>query len=79
MQVPAADDGIEQVPAILVRPEEAARMLRVSRTEMFRLLGSREIPSILIGRRRRVPVAALDAYVASRLAVAEDNGAGTGL
>ena len=71
-------EGTEHLPAILVRPEEAARMLRISRTEMFRLLGSGEIRSILIGRRRRIPVTALDEYVASRLAAAEVSGAGTG-
>jgi excisionase family DNA binding protein len=79
MQVPAADNGTEQVPTILVRPEEAARMLRVSRTEMFRLLDSGEIRSLLIGRRRRIPVAALDEFVASRLAATEAGVAGDGL
>lgn len=62
-QVPAGE-----YPALLVRPEEAARMLRLSRTEIFKLLGSGEISSILIGRRRRVPVAALNDYVARKLA-----------
>lgn len=70
MQVPAAG-GTDHLKAILVRPEEAARMLRVSRTEMFRLLGSGEIRSLLIGRRRRIPITALDDYVATRLAAAE--------
>jgi excisionase family DNA binding protein len=58
------------MPALLVRPEEAARMLQISRTEMFRMIGSGEIASILIGRRRRIPVAALNEYVAVRIAAA---------
>jgi excisionase family DNA binding protein len=65
VQVP---DSAEAMPALVVRPEEAARMLRISRTEVYRLIGSGEIASILIGRRRRIPVAALNQYVAARVA-----------
>jgi excisionase family DNA binding protein len=59
-------------PAILLRPEEAARMLRVSRTAIYGLLASGDLPSITIGRRRRIPRGALDSYVARQLAAAED-------
>ena len=45
-------------------------MLQISRTEIFRMIGSGEIASILIGRRRRIPVAALNEYVATRIAAA---------
>jgi len=55
-------------PAILVRPEEAARLLRVSRTAIYALLRDGELSSITIGHRRRIPRAALDEYVARRLA-----------
>lgn len=65
-----ASNRTEAMPALLVRPEEAARMLQISRTEMFRMIGSGEIASILIGRRRRIPVAALNEYVAVRIAAA---------
>jgi excisionase family DNA binding protein len=63
-------DSTETMPALLVRPEEAARMLQISRTEMFRMIKAGEIGSILIGRRRRIPVAALNEYVAVRIAAA---------
>jgi excisionase family DNA binding protein len=46
--------------------EEAARRLGVGRTTMYALLASGEIPSIAIGRLRRVPADALAAYVAAR-------------
>jgi excisionase family DNA binding protein len=62
-----------EYPALLLRPEEAARTLRVSRTEIFKLMRSGEIRSILIGRRRRIPVSALNDYIARKLA---DAGAG---
>jgi excisionase family DNA binding protein len=61
-------------PAILVRPEEAARMLRVSRSAIYALMQDGELPSITIGSRRRIPRAALDDYVTRRLAAAAADG-----
>jgi excisionase family DNA binding protein len=55
-------------PAILLRPEEAARLLRISRTAIYGLLASGDLRSITIGRRRRIPRRALDDYVARQLA-----------
>lgn len=49
---------------ILVTVERAAEMLAIGRTRMFALLRDGDIPSVLIGRSRRVPVAALEQYVA---------------
>ncbi len=46
--------------------EEAARRLGVGRTTMYSLLASGEIPSMAIGRLRRVPADALADYVAAR-------------
>ena len=48
---------------LLVRPESAARTLQVSRATLYELLRRGEIPSVRIGRARRVPIAALQAYV----------------
>jgi excisionase family DNA binding protein len=59
--VPAAD-------ALLLRVEEAAPLLRLSRTEVFALIKKGELTSIKIGRRRRIPRQALDDYIAARLA-----------
>jgi excisionase family DNA binding protein len=59
--VPPAD-------AVLLRVEEAAPLLRLSRTEVFALIKSGELESIKIGRRRRVPRRALENYVAQQLA-----------
>ncbi|GHH56993.1 excisionase family DNA-binding protein [Lentzea cavernae] len=59
-----ATPGPEQ-PRILLRVEEAARRLSISRTTMFGLLKSGEIDSVLIGRLRRIPTTALDAYTAT--------------
>ncbi len=50
--------------------EESARELNVSRAKMFELLRSNEVESIKIGRSRRIPAAALVAYI-ERLRVAQ--------
>ncbi|MEU6848442.1 helix-turn-helix domain-containing protein [Actinacidiphila alni] len=51
---------------VAVTVEEAARRLSVGRTTMYALLASGEIPSVTVGRLRRVPAEALHAYVAAR-------------
>ena len=49
--------------------EEAARRLGVGRTTMYALLAAGEIPSVTIGRLRRIPAEALSDYVAARVRV----------
>ena len=49
--------------ALLLSPEEAAHLLRVGRTQLFRLLATGELESVRIGRLRRVPYEACVAYV----------------
>ncbi len=51
---------------VLLTPEEAAARLGIGRTRAFSLIGSGELESVLIGRSRRVPAAAVEAFV-SRL------------
>lgn len=52
------------IPRVLLTPEEAAEALGVGRTHLFKLIRTGEIPSVKIGRLRRIPAHALDAYVA---------------
>ena len=49
---------------LLVSIEEAARRLQVSRSTLYLLVQRGELQSIKIGASRRVPVAALDEFVA---------------
>lgn len=48
---------------LLLRPEEAAEALSVSRTTLFGLLASGAIRSVKVGGLRRIPVEALENYV----------------
>lgn len=49
----------------LLTVEETAERLSIGRTTVFALLKAGELDSVQIGRLRRVPVEAVDAYVAS--------------
>ena len=48
---------------LLLRPAEVTERLSLSRSVVYELLLRREIESILIGRSRRIPMAALVAYI----------------
>jgi excisionase family DNA binding protein len=52
----------------LVTVEEAARRLSVGRTTLYALLKEGEIPSVRIGRLRRIPTEALTDYTARLIA-----------
>jgi excisionase family DNA binding protein len=56
----AASDGGQQV----FTPEEAAALLRVSRTSIYKLMKTRELRSTPIGRRRLIPRSAIDDFLA---------------
>jgi excisionase family DNA binding protein len=50
---------------LLLKPEEAAEILAVGRTQLYALLASGQLQSVKIGRLRRVPLAACESYVLS--------------
>lgn len=50
-------------PSLLLRPEEAARMLGISRSAVYGLTANGELVSVKINNSRRIPREALDAYV----------------
>lgn len=49
---------------LLLSPAEAAWVLGVGRTTMYRLLAEGVVASVRVGSLRRVPLVALEAYVA---------------
>ena len=51
---------------VLLRVEEAAGLLRVSRSTVYELLAAGELPSLTIGTGRRIPLAGLKEWIAAR-------------
>ena len=54
--------SVAQPGRLLLTVEEAARLLGIGRTTMFRLIKSGEVESVQIGRLRRIRPDALTAY-----------------
>lgn len=50
---------------LLVTPEFAAQKLSVSRSVVYELLAGGRLESIRIGRSRRIPVRALEAFISA--------------
>ena len=50
-------------PKLLLTMEEAAQMLSLGRTYFYDLVMRNQIVSVKIGRKRRIPIVALHAYV----------------
>ncbi|MFL6126485.1 excisionase family DNA-binding protein [Actinophytocola sp.] len=55
----AGDDS----PRLLITVEAAAELLSISRTRMYALIKAGEVMSVRVGRLRRIPVGALDAFM----------------
>jgi excisionase family DNA binding protein len=72
MVIQTMNDGGPRTPSeparVLLRPEEAARAVGLSRSQFFKLLADGSIRSLKVGRLRRVPVAELEAWVAREMA-----------
>ena len=54
---------------LLLTPEEAFAMIGVGRSHGFKLIASGDLPSIKIGRLRRVPLAALKQWIEAQTSV----------
>ena len=53
---------------VLLRPTEAAEVMGIGRSKVYQLIASGDLPAIRIGGSVRVPVTALEAWVAHQLA-----------
>lgn len=53
---------------LMLRPEEAADAIGVSRAKAYMLIASGEIPAVRVGKVLRVPVEALRQWIARQLA-----------
>lgn len=54
---------------------EAAAVLGISRSKLYEFIAAGEIRSIRIGRLRKIPVAAIDEFIASRVSASRVPGA----
>lgn len=52
---------------LLVRPDEAAEALGLSRSRIFEMIADETLPSIKIGKSRRIPYDALKQWVADQM------------
>jgi excisionase family DNA binding protein len=69
--VPEVDSPAPQPVAsnkLLLTPQQAAKALSINRSTLYTLLMRGEIPSIQIGRARRIPVQVLEEWIAGKLA-----------
>ncbi|MBA3639355.1 MAG: helix-turn-helix domain-containing protein [Acidobacteria bacterium] len=53
---------------LLLKPQEAADQLRVSRAKTYELISSGQIPSIKVGSSVRIPAGALREWISQQLA-----------
>lgn len=65
---PTSAEGLGSAPNLLLTPQEAAATLRMSRSSLYKLLLTGEIPSIKVGRMRRIPLNSLKEWVMDQLA-----------
>ncbi len=56
------EQKLEQLP-VLFTPSEAMEVLGVGKNTMYRLLNSRKLPAIRIGRSWRIPWESLEDYL----------------
>lgn len=68
--IPPKDAAITQLPPKAVDPAQGAALIGVSESTMYELLRQNRIRSFKVGRRRVIPVAAIDEWIASELAEA---------
>lgn len=57
---------------LLLTVEEAAHRMSIGRSHLYELLRRGEVPSIRLGRARRIPVSALSEFVQRRLEAEAD-------
>ncbi|MGQ0847082.1 MAG: helix-turn-helix domain-containing protein [Sporichthyaceae bacterium] len=53
----------QQQRRLVLTVEEAAQALHIGRTTMYALIATGQVASVTVGRLRRIPVGALEAYV----------------
>jgi excisionase family DNA binding protein len=55
----------DEMSTLLLTPEQAAAELQIARRRIFEMIGNGTLPSVKIGKSRRITRAALEDYVKS--------------
>ena len=58
---------------LLLTPAQAADELGVGRSTLYELIASGDIPSVVVGRRRRIPMEELKSWIKRRITSAGAN------
>lgn len=64
--------------ALLLKPEQAAKSLGISRTALYNMLRDGSLDSVKIGRSRRISAEALESFVERLRAEARDDAGESG-
>lgn len=67
MRDTTTDDAPSTVPKVLLTVDEAAEAMSLGRSYVYELVMRNTIRSVKVGRKRRIPVAELHAFVARQL------------
>lgn len=65
-------DALGTLPYRCLTPVEVAQLLGIGRSTVYELLASGDLPSVRVGRTRRVPLRCVEQYVENRLAESQD-------
>lgn len=57
----------DQVEVLALKPEQAARLLQISRSRMYELIRDDQVPHVRVGNAIRIPRRALEAWLEERL------------
>lgn len=57
------DEARSAIPPVVYSVDEAARAMRLSRELLYELIRSQQLRSIKVGRRRLIPVSAVNEFV----------------
>lgn len=66
VRVPPAPPVVEG-STLLLRPIQVAASLGISRSKVFQLLASRELPAIHVGRSTRIPLKELEHWIENQI------------
>jgi excisionase family DNA binding protein len=67
VRVPPINEIADSGTSLLLRPVDVATALGISRSKVFELLATQELPSVHIGRSTRIPRAQLEAWIQAQV------------